>query len=532
MHWSGVRFAANGQAACDGLTTPLSAMALENPVHHDEHHVGRRLMTTILGAVPFLSLAAWHWPHGPSADYGDYAQYLLHAEALLKGRAYGDIGYIYTNWAPFIGPPVQPPGLPVALVPLLALTNAARESGLYKGFMILCVLGFLSATGAYLARFGSRLLVIATLFVVGLWVETLFATTALQPDVVFAALVWLTFLVVDRPGEWTWTQVLLISALGLLALTFRLAALTLLPAVALYAVVHRRKVGVLASAPVLVWCLCGVIALAASPGALAYARFLPHDPMQLVGAFVENVRLYPRIVLNLFLYPLPWNWGNDAYHLVICVFAVLGAVVWVPRVRHSFLFVFTVVYLGMLFVMPIRHERYLMPLAPVAVFFAMAGLAMAARWLARLTHRELADAGAARVALGVAGLIVTVALVHEFAAPRPPALMDAPGAREVFERLGAARDSGTVRAVFINPRVLTWQTGVPAMGFFTASPDSTIAEFRAKRITHVVLGDFNLDPWRSRSMASAVSTHPRAFHQLFAAGVFTVYAFDSTQASP
>src|SRR5689334_8511402 len=112
--------------------TRLSAMFLKNLVHHNEQCGNWRLSTMLLGAIPFLLLAAWHWPHGPRADYGDYAQYFLHAEALLKGRAYSDIGYIYSDRAPFIGPPVQPPGLPAALVPLLALTNGARESGLYK----------------------------------------------------------------------------------------------------------------------------------------------------------------------------------------------------------------------------------------------------------------------------------------------------------------------------------------------------------------------------------------------------------------
>ena len=97
---------------------------------------------------------------------------------------------------------------------------------------------------------------------------------------------------------------------------------------------------------------------------------------------------------------------------------------------------------------------------------------------------------------------------------------------------GVLQDSGTVRVVFINPRVLTWHTGVPAMGFFAAPPDSTIAECRATRITHVVLGDINIDPGRSRSMASAVAAHSHAFRQLYTAGVFTVYAFDSTQALP
>ena len=511
---------------------PSPVMSLHQLVDRDKQPADWRLVSTVLGALPFLLLAAWHWPHGPRADFGDYAQYLLHADALLKGRPYGDIGYIYTRWAPFIGPPIEPPGLPAALVPLLALTRAAPESPLYKGFMVLCVLGFLGATGAYLARFGSKQIVIATLFVVGLWIETGYATTAPQPDVIFAALVWVMFLVVDRPGEWTWKHVILISILGLLAVAFRLAALPLLPAVMLYSLLRRRTVGPLALAPMLVWCLCGTIAVAALPNAATYARFLPRDPVRLVGTFAHNAFEYPFLVLNLFLFPLPWNLGDDVYHVFICSVAVLGAVVWIPRMRHSFPLVFTVVYLGMLFVMPIRHERYLMPLAPMAVFFAMAGLATVARWLARLTHHELDDTRAARVPLGIAGLIVAVTLVREVSAPRPAALLDAPGAREVFQRLAAAHDTGVVRAVFINPRVLTWHTGVPAMGFFTAPGDSAIAEFRAKRITHVVLGDFNIDPWRSRSMASAVSAHSRAFHHLFTAGVFTVYAFDSTEAAP
>ena len=502
-------------------------------MERDERLGKRRLIASVLlGAIPFLLLAAWHWPHGPRADFGDYAQYLLHAEAMLKGRAYSDIGYIYTKWAPFIGPPVQPPGLPAALVPFLALTNAARESSVYNAFMILSVLAFLATAGVYLTRFGSNLLVVATLLVVGLWIETGFATTAPQPDVLFAALVWGMFLVIDRSGAWTWRHVALISALGLAALAFRLAALPLLPAVAIYALVQRRKVGRLAFAPILAWILCGTIAVAVLPDALTYARYLPRDPMQILDAFVQNVRLYPRLVLNLFLFPHPWNWENVAYHLLICAFAVLGALVWLPRLRRSFLLVFTFVYLGMLCVMPIRHERYLMPLAPMGVFFAMAGLAVAAGWLGRLTRRELADSGAARVSLGIAVLIVTVALIREFSRRRPAALTDAPGIRELFERLGAARDSGTVRVVFINPRVLTWHTGVPAMGFFAAPADSTVAEFRAKRITHVVLGNFNMDPWRSRSISSALAAHSRAFHRLYTAGEFTVYAFDSAQALP
>ena len=491
------------------------------------------LTTVLVGAMPFLILAAWHFPYPPPADYGDWAQYLLHADALLAGRAYGDIGYIFTRLAPYIGPPVQPPGLPVVLVPLLALTNAARESPEYKIFMILCVLAFLATAGAYLARYGSRPLVIAALALTGLWVETVYATTAIQPDVAFAALVWLVILIVDRPGEWAWGRAALIAALGLAALSFRVAGLPLLPAVAVHALVHRRKIGKLAVVPVLVWCLCGAAAIAVSPSVIKYTELLPREPAAIARAVMENGREYPFLALNLFLYPFPWYWwGNDVYHLVICGFAVLGAIRCLPGMRNSCLLVFAACYLGMLFVTPIRHARYLMPLAPVGLFCAALGIAIVISGVARITRHSVSDLRAARSSLGVATTIMMATLVTEMTSPRHAAMTDAPGARELFARLSAARDSGTVRAVFINPRVLTWHTGVPAMGFFHASADTTLAEFRAKRITHVVLGDFNLDPWRAASMSAAVAANPHAFRRLYQAGVFTVYSFDSTQALP
>jgi len=393
------------------------------------------------------------------------------------------------------------------------------------------VVRFLAAAGAYLARYGSRPLVIAALALTGLWVETVYATTAIQPDVAFAALVWLVILIVDRPGEWSWGRAALIATLGLAALSFRVAGLPLLPAVALHALVYRRKIGKLAVVPVLVWCLCGAAAFAASPSAITYSELLPRDPAGIVRVVMANVRQYPFLALNLFLYPFPWYWwGNDLYHVGVCGFAVLGAIRWLPRLRNSCFLVFVPCYLGMLFVMPIRHARYLMPLAPVGLFCAALGIAMVISWAARLTGHPVSEARAAHSSLGVVTTVVAATLVTEVTSARHRAMTEAPGARELFTRLSAARDSGSVRAVFINPRVLTWHTGVPAMGFFHAAADTTLAEFRAKRITHVVLGDFNLDPWRSASMAAAVAAYPHAFRRLYQAGVFTVYAFDSTQA--
>jgi hypothetical protein len=111
-------------------------------------------------------------------------------------------------------------------------------------------------------------------------------------------------------------------------------------------------------------------------------------------------------------------------------------------------------------------------------------------------------------------------------------LLDAPGVRRVFAHLRAAQDSGSVRAVFMNPRVLTWETGVPAMGFFIADPDTTLAELRAKRITHVVVGDLDTDPLHAPAIAAVVAARPAVFRRLFAEGAFTLYAFDITRSLP
>ena len=486
----------------------------------------------LVGAIPFLVLAAWHWQYGPLAQFGDWAQYLLHADALRHGRAYGDIGYIFTSRNPFIGPPVQPPGLPAALVPILAATGGARESVIYKLFMVGCALAFLAAVVAYFSRHGNKPLALATVLVTGLWIETGFATNVVQPDLGFSAFVWGIFCLADRPGTWSWRRVVAITALGLVALAFRLAALPLLPAVALFALSHRRELGARPWVPVLVWCLAGAVVAAASPGVLTFARLVPRDPTVLLTAVAKAVKIYPLAALDLFLYPLPWNHANDAYHVVIAILAVVGAFVWVPRVRSHLSILFAAFYVLMLLVLPMQDTRYLMPIAPLAVFSAAVGIGATVAGAGRLTNGELLRSRALALALAVVSAIVVATLGREISEPKPIVLLDAPGVRPVFARLRAMHDSALVRAVFMNPRVLTWETGIPAMGFFIASPDTTLAELRANRITHVVVGDLDTDPLHAPSIAAAVTARPDAFRRLFAEGAFTLYAFDSTRSLP
>jgi len=490
------------------------------------------IAVALLGSLPFLVLAAWHWRYGPLAQFGDWAQYMLHADALRHGRPYGDIGYIFTNLNPFIGPPVQPPGLPAALVPLLIVTQGARESAVYKVFMIACAVAFLVAAALYLVRHGNRPLAFIAVIVTGLWLESAYATNVVQPDMACCAFIWTLFGLVDAKGEWSWWRVVAVTLLGLAAISFRVAALPLVPAVALYGGVHRRELGARPFVPVLVWCVVGAAALTVSAGGLTFARLLPRDPGLMVGAISLNVTTYAFATLDLFLYPLPWNRANDAYHLVVAALAVVGAFLWLPRMRSRVSIIFAVFYVAMLLVLPMQDGRYLMPLAPLAPFLAGLGIASMAGRLSRLTSHRLNDPGMLRVSVAFMVTVVALALARELTRPRPQVLIAAPGVQTLLARFRAARDSGTVRAVFVNPRVLTWETGVPAMGFFRAGVDTTLAEFRARRITHVVVGDLQTDTLRAASIRSAVFARPEAFRRLYTEGAFTVFAFDSARVSP
>jgi hypothetical protein len=483
-----------------------------------------------LAALPFLALVAWHWSLGPLAAFGDWSQYMLHADALYRGRAYTDIGYIFTNLNPFIGPRAQPPGLPATVAVLMAITGGTHDPTIYKLLMVAFALAFLACAFAYFRRRNGPVVAAAIVMVSGVWLETGFVTNVVQPDVGFCAFVWAIFCIADRGGAWRMSHVVAVTVLGLVALAYRVAALPLVPALTAYALIHRRNVGWRPLIPVAIWCACGLAAAIAVPGAFTFATLIALEPARLIRNIAESARVYPFAALDLYLYPFPWNRANDVYHLVLGVLAVPGAVDWFRRDWARLLTAFALFYIGMLVVLPMQDGRYLMPLAPLLLYAIANGGLVVGRWVASRVRRD-ATARGPRIVLTAAGAICALALITQMRQPPPAVLMEVPGVRSIFTLLRTEHDRSPVRAVFVNPRVLTWETGVPAMGFFTASADSTIAELRAQRITHVVVGDPGTDPFHAPSIAAAVTARPDAFRGVFAEGVFTVFRFDSTRAA-
>jgi hypothetical protein len=100
-------------------------------------------------SLPFVFLVVWFWDRGPGLDADDYALTLMHAEALVEGRPYGDTGYIGTGLD--VAPPRQPPALPLLVA---ATMRVAGESNLapIKATMALAALLFFLLAGLTLAR--------------------------------------------------------------------------------------------------------------------------------------------------------------------------------------------------------------------------------------------------------------------------------------------------------------------------------------------------------------------------------------------
>ena len=70
------------------------------------------LAYALAGIATTSSLIAWG---------DDWAQYVMHARNLLAGVPYGNIGYLFNPDAANVGPPSYPPGLPLLLVPVMAM---------------------------------------------------------------------------------------------------------------------------------------------------------------------------------------------------------------------------------------------------------------------------------------------------------------------------------------------------------------------------------------------------------------------------
>jgi hypothetical protein len=460
---------------------------------------------------------AFTWSRGPGLAQDDYAQYLMHAEALRQGRAYTDIGYIYTDLNRFVGPVAQPPGFVWTL--WLVLSAGAGHPSVFKLLMLAGLVAFTWLAGCYFAP-RDRLAALAVTALCGVVLSVDDVASNLQPDVFFGALIWTVALLVDTPGRWNAARVAGLTAAGSAALLFRLAGAPLIPALAWVWIARRRELGWRPLAPLAAWSLTLGAVVILLPTSGAVQRQFSSDLTSLAAALAPNLWEYRWAVFASHLYPFASNRLNDAYHLAGLALMAYGWWRWRPSAR-LFLVAFAGLYVFMLLITPAVDVRYMWPLYPLFVFGLVHGAHAA---LGRLRPRWPPPRRA--LALGGAlAVLAVLAVVRSERRPRPPALTERADARELFALLARKAAAEPTRVVFVKPRTLAWHTGVPAMPLFSAPAEDSLAELRAKGITHVILGDVGLASRHQVPFRALIERFPDRFPWECRVGAFDVYRF-------
>ena len=478
--------------------------------------VFRRLVLAAL--LPFAAVVIARRSDPPSALEGDYAHYLLHAKAIAEGRSYTDIGYIYTR-RNLVGPRLQPPGWPLVLAPFVAVFGT--NSLVYRGLMAVLVATFGVIAGVYVARRFGAVAGIATVGFVPLALETQYATGSALSDPLFCLLVWLAFLVADSEAPPGWRRGTLLALLCAAALSVRIAAVALPPALLLYAVLRWRKESVKVVVPV-----AALLAAAGVAGVIALENvpFMDRTLESLLPDLQALRRLsttYATAVASSTLYPLSSNGGNDFYHLLAAVPMVVGAFLFVRHQWKTPAAAYILVYSGVLLLSPVRDPRYAWPLYPLTAAVLSSGLL----WLGYRFVRESARPVVPRFALASLALVALGASVQLSRVPARASLFSDPNTVSLFDWLKATSDTTAMRVVFTNPRVLTLETEIPAMGIPFGEPDEIVEEFGRKSITHVVVPRTNITRMAERNLGALVDRRPEQFPRVFANASHDVHVF-------
>jgi hypothetical protein len=482
--------------------------------------------------LPLLVVVAVRWNYLPRISEGDYAHYLLHAKALADGRPYGDTGYIYTRLNFIIGPPLQPPGWPVLLTPLIAVFGV--HWGVLKAVMVALTIAFAVLAGRHFGRREGWLVGVAVALLLTLALEGQYVTGVTMSDVPFAVALWGMLFVADTDGPWTWKRALAVTALGGLAVSIRVAGVAAGPAAALYVLMRSKGDRKMAAIPLVAWLVPALAVLAFKPDVIPFGRQVLPDWRVIPKRIEVSWGHYSHSTLPMMLYPFPNNLANDIYHVVLAALLVYGLGRFLVRWRGSFTWCFAISYGLMIVISPVHAGRYMWPLYPLLLSAVVAG---AISVLQRVVPRWKGERATRLVFASF--LIIALASATRMAFQAPPrTLLGEPDVQSLFvwARETAAREP--TRVVFMNPRVLTLETGVAAMGPVFAAPDRVLVELSDKKITHAIIGDLELPSLAHAAVAAAVRDRPEKFELVYQNRSFRVYrvlssrATDSTAAGP
>jgi hypothetical protein len=452
---------------------------------------------------------------------GDDAQYLMHARALAEGRDYTDIGYIYTLKNPVVGPVAYPPGGPFLMAPLfLALDDPIPAVRL---LVLLMSVGFIALAGVWATREFGPVTAFAALLLLATNPGVVASSSRPLSDLSFGFVLWGVFVAAGGQHSWTPLRVTAITLLGSGAVLFRAAGISLVPALIAHIGLQRperRRIGLI---PLSVWSLTFAAVSLLLPTMSSYTDQIGWDLPSLLRNVARAVRRYMQAVADGFHYPFPGPVPNDLYHLAAAGVVLLGLWVWTRKNPRNLVLAWGAAYVALLLSYTTHTNRFVWPLLPLILSMAFVGVDAVAHRLAPASWRST---GVVTVLLAVAIALPSTSRLAT--APPEPDMIERSDVRQLFAHMERRASEHEVRATFFNPRVLTWQTDIPAMGIFDAPPDEVLSELCSKGITHVILGDVRPVEGKDLAFRATVETFRDSFTLELSNGSFEVWRLDRT----
>lgn len=423
---------------------------------------------------------------GPGTRSGDdYALYVLHARNLVEGRPYDATGYVYNPLNPWLSPRTYPPGFPLLLTPLYAAFGV--------DFFAMKVLVVLSFAGALLllARIASRYLppagVGTVVALVGLHPYLWAFRDELLPDLPFLFFALLSVLLVERAADpdapprrrLAWGAAA--GACVAFSVSIRAIGVVLVPTVVVALLIRARR-------PWRAALLAGGLATVLLVGLFL---LLPRD-----SGYLRQVRDLAAVYGPSYLVPEPDRarrvaysvselWSNGYSSAVAKAVAVatmlLAAAGLATRARRPAApEIFFAGYLCAVFLWPAVLTRYLVPIVPLYLLYAVLG----AGWVARRGRT------AGRGAVGVVALAVAATYVARYSdlIPGPVRAGASNPYAEALYRHVRTSTAPDARFVAPHPRALALFTGRAASPPPRRVDDRAYLEYlRSARIGYVVV---------------------------------------------
>ena len=492
------------------------------------------VLTALLAAVAAVLAANLHPGHSWN---GDFAQYLMHAQNIVRGQPYAEMPYVRNPVNNNPGPPAYPPGFPLLLAPIYAVFGPT-----ILPMKILIIATFVTGLGLTAHLLRGELpdsYTLALVVVLGFNPYLVKFTASVVSDLPFVLFVVLSLFLWRRSR----TESILSRKRGLAVLV----------GLCIYFTVLIRSLGIVLPASILIYELLdqrrlsktaliglGTVAVAigiqtvvsvlsagatASTGVSYYRDIVQQSLLNRISMLASTAThsLYAyaeflgKILWEADPVPLPSLLG-PTLKIIGGITVLLSVGGWIHHVlsRLSLFDVFTALYIAALLPWGFHVDRYLIPVLPFCVFYIIYSLYN--------VHRGLQSKHPVFLIFS-AGLLLTVyawRLGHYPGTESETGAL-APAAEHTYRYLQKHTASDDL-VVFGKPRFVALKTGRRSVRWFEgSSQDKILTYFMKADVAYVLVGPPGAN--RGDTIVTLVEDHPARFAPTYQNAHFTLYRF-------